>query len=411
MNNIKAKNTIKQWQKIGLHVDLDQGLIIRDGKTQNLEPMVLELLKLLINQPNQVVSKTYILNKIWGQKYVNDEALTKLVSKLRKALDDSPQSPKFIKTVPKKGYVLLVEERIVNHKPRAFVHLKVLIVMGVFISLLTTHFFINSDSLDQNAFNEVDQLYERAESHYYQYSRIENESAMKLYEEIIANNPNHALSQSGLANALVQKTLRWPNAINEPDVNHTNLIEAIDSGRLSTVQARLQLSRAEGLAKRAATLAPNDAKAQRTLGLVYATQQKFELAKAQYKKAIELDSNEWGAMINLSEIQQKEGNESLALTTMEAAFAAMTRVYKSQEVRIRPWYNKLAVTIAEKHLSLGNLSDAEIWFRQVRQSEPYNEDATLGLIHLLKRQGDFDNAQSICLEFQQKVKPDLSCKI
>ncbi len=417
MNSIDPTHIIKHWNSMGLVVDLNQGYITKAGGTMRLEPLVIDLLKILLKQPNEVVSKTDILEQLWSGKYVNDEALTKLISKLRKAFDDDPKKPQYIKTIPKKGYVLLFDT---NHttnpkiqKPPALRNKPIYWITALPLLLVfsLSFYFFKIQPQTPTKLNNIERLYDRAESHYYQYSRVENESALKLYEKIIATDPNHALSQSGLANALVQKTLRWPNKINEPAIKHTNLTDAIETGRLDNENAQLQLTRAEGLAKRATVLAPESAKAQRTLGLVYATMKKFKAAEQQYQKAIALDPNEWGAMINLSEIQEHAGKHKLALNTLKQAFAAMTRVYEKQEVLIRPWYAKLGVAIAEKSYRLDNLPDAEIWFRQVLEIEPFNEIATIGLINLLKQQGDTDTAKSLCYELKQKVSPQLGCDI
>ncbi len=395
---------IDHWRSNDLSVDLQHQTITREGIVTKLEPMVMELFQLLIKQPNQVISKTTIMDQLWPGKFVNDEALTKLVSKLRKALGDDPKNPAYIKTVPKKGYSLLYQpaHRKKNNHSRTWV---LLIPLATIVVLVLT--FDSSDNSQPT--DNLQQMYDRAESHYYQYTRLENESALKLYEKIIAADPEHALSQSGLANALVQKTLRWPNAINEPEISHNSLTESLAAGRLKNEQATLQLARAEGLALRATVLAPDNAKAHRSLGLVYAAQEKFAQAEKQYRQAIALDHNEWGALINLSELQSHAGDPTAALSSLKQAHAAMSRVYTADEVIIRPWYAKLGVVIADKSFELAQFSEAEIWYRQVLDFDPYNEAATMGLIKVLQQQGDQESANSLCFDLRQKVNPDVDC--
>lgn len=404
------QNVLNQWLKQGIQVNSAEQSITVNGQQIKVEPLVMELLEMLISQCNQVVHKDLIMNTLWQGKYVNDEALTKLVSKLRKALHDDPKQPKFIKTIPKKGYLLICETP--PEKPQSFLPLwlaAVVIFVLLLVMLLTIYTSPNANTEQIVQDSNIAVMYDRAESHYYQYSRLENESAIKLYEKIIAQDSNHALSQSGLANALVQKTLRWPNDIDSSKVNHINLSQTIESGRLNSKPAQQQLKRAEGLAERAVEQAPENAKAHRSLGLVYAAQQKFDLAEQQYLKAIELDPNEWGAMINLAEIQTIRGQAEKSLTTLQQAYQAMTISYQTEEVFIRPWYTKLAVLIAEKNLEFDQLSEAEVWFRKALDYDPYHQAALTGLMQILQDLGDFDAADALCFELQQKIDPNANC--
>ena len=402
---------LDQWQKYGIQVNPGTQSIGVNGQINKVEPLVMELLELLLTQPNKVVQKEHILDTLWQGKYVNDEALTKLVSKLRKALADDPKNPKFIKTVPKKGYLLICEQTDNQAKspfnPRV---LLVCIIAIVLVGLLTALYqATTSGSQDESPVDNLDIMYDRAESHYYQYSRLENESAIRLYEKIIAQDSNHALSQSGLANALVQKTLRWPHDILSDDHKHVSLEQSIASGNLDSESAQAQLKRAEGLAERAVNQAPNNAKAHRSLGLVFAAQQKFDLAQEQYLQAIELDPNEWGAMINLSEILSIKGQATESLDILMQAYQAMTINYTLDEVIIRPWYTKLAVLIAQKHMQLENVSEAEIWFRKAMDFDPYHKPAILGLMSILNESGNNDAAEALCFEIKQKIDPNEPC--
>lgn len=403
---------INHFKANGLIICHKKCTIQRNGQIIKVEPLVMELLQLLMSQPNQVIDKNTIMNALWRNKYVNDEALTKLVSKLRKALGDDPKSPKFIKTIPKKGYELLCDEALNNKDTSTLsttVIYKILLLafFTAFVILLINQYSTKRIETPQS--NNIDRLYKRANSHYYQYTRAENESALLLYEKIIASDPDHALSQSGLSNALVQQLIRWPEAIDQTPTYHANLLQSIAEGKLTTPKALQQLYRAEGLAKRATVLAPDNAIAHRSLGLVYAAQQKFNLAKKHYLKAIALDPNEWGAMINLSDIFANENNEAASLDILKQAHIAMTNVYDEQEVIIRPWYHKLAVIIAEKCIQAGQYSEAEIWYRQVLDSDPYNQAATLGLSEILKQYGDSKGAEKLCIELKHKLNPQLNC--
>jgi len=82
--------------------------IERAGKTVQLEPRAMMVLCFLASTPHEVFSRTEIMSAVWDDSIVNDEALTRIISLLRQALDDDPKRPRYIETIYKRGYRLLV---------------------------------------------------------------------------------------------------------------------------------------------------------------------------------------------------------------------------------------------------------------------------------------------------------------
>lgn len=68
----------------------------------------MQLLVLLVSRAEQIVSKREIRERVWNREAVSDDSLTAAVYQLRKALGDDSAHPRFIETVPKRGYRLLV---------------------------------------------------------------------------------------------------------------------------------------------------------------------------------------------------------------------------------------------------------------------------------------------------------------
>ena len=67
----------------------------------------MQLLCYLAARRGEVVSRTELFDTVWQDTIVNNEALTRSISALRKALDDDPKAPAFIETIHKRGYRLL----------------------------------------------------------------------------------------------------------------------------------------------------------------------------------------------------------------------------------------------------------------------------------------------------------------
>lgn len=72
------------------------------GTHTRLEPRIMQLLLLLTEKPNQVISRESLVSRIWNDYGGGDEGLTQGISALRKALSD--ESKQLIRTLPKKGY-------------------------------------------------------------------------------------------------------------------------------------------------------------------------------------------------------------------------------------------------------------------------------------------------------------------
>ena len=69
-----------------------------------LSPKAIDLLLLLVEHAGSLVTKDEILKAVWPDVAVTDNALTQVVSDLRHALGDSSSAPRYVETVPRRGY-------------------------------------------------------------------------------------------------------------------------------------------------------------------------------------------------------------------------------------------------------------------------------------------------------------------
>src|SRR5215469_13863484 len=71
----------------------------KDGKNPD------ELLILLVERSGELVTREEIIAKFWGEAFLDtDNAVNTAVRKIRQALEDSPELPRFVQTVSGKGY-------------------------------------------------------------------------------------------------------------------------------------------------------------------------------------------------------------------------------------------------------------------------------------------------------------------
>jgi TolB-like protein/DNA-binding winged helix-turn-helix (wHTH) protein len=91
----------------------------RGGEVLHLEPKVLHVLVYLLEHRDRVVEKSELLRAVWEETFVTENALTKAIGRLRQALDDQPQSPRYIQTVHTVGYRFVAEVVESGDEPRA----------------------------------------------------------------------------------------------------------------------------------------------------------------------------------------------------------------------------------------------------------------------------------------------------
>ena len=77
----------------------------RNGERVLLQDLPFRMLLALLRRPGQVVTRDELRAELWGETHVDAEAgLNTAAAKLREALGDSADAPRFIETLPKRGY-------------------------------------------------------------------------------------------------------------------------------------------------------------------------------------------------------------------------------------------------------------------------------------------------------------------
>jgi DNA-binding winged helix-turn-helix (wHTH) protein len=72
-----------------------------------LEPKLMDVLAFLAGRPGQVVSKDELIEGVWKLEFISEWVITRAVAKLRRALGDDAQHPRYIETISKRGYRLI----------------------------------------------------------------------------------------------------------------------------------------------------------------------------------------------------------------------------------------------------------------------------------------------------------------
>jgi TolB-like protein/DNA-binding winged helix-turn-helix (wHTH) protein/Tfp pilus assembly protein PilF len=87
-------------------LNLRSGELRRDGTPLKLPPQPAKLLVLLVSRAGEVVTRQELVEQLWGAETFVDfeQGLNFAVRQVRAVLDDDPDSPRFLETLPKRGY-------------------------------------------------------------------------------------------------------------------------------------------------------------------------------------------------------------------------------------------------------------------------------------------------------------------
>jgi serine/threonine-protein kinase len=88
-------------------VQPDLGRISHGEEVVHLRPQLMDLLVFLAQRAGELASKQEILDEVWPEEFVAESALTRCIAELRQALGDEAAQPRYIETVPKRGYRLI----------------------------------------------------------------------------------------------------------------------------------------------------------------------------------------------------------------------------------------------------------------------------------------------------------------
>jgi DNA-binding winged helix-turn-helix (wHTH) protein len=83
--------------------------LLADSREVALSPKAFEVLQLLLEHRPDVVDKETIAARVWPDTHVSDASLTVVVAEIRRALADTPESPRFVRTAHRRGYAFVAD--------------------------------------------------------------------------------------------------------------------------------------------------------------------------------------------------------------------------------------------------------------------------------------------------------------
>ena len=92
------------------------GALSRSGTPVKIQEQPFRLLLLLLERPGELVSRDELRQRLWpeGTHVDFDGSLNVILKRLRAAIDDDPENPRFIETIPRRGYRFIAPVSIIT---------------------------------------------------------------------------------------------------------------------------------------------------------------------------------------------------------------------------------------------------------------------------------------------------------
>jgi DNA-binding winged helix-turn-helix (wHTH) protein len=104
MRDPKPLNLHKIYRFASFRLNVPDCTLECNGKPLSLSPKAGEVLRVLLAHRGRVVEKQTLMNEVWPGIFVEENNLAFNISVLRKALGENAATPRYIETVPKRGY-------------------------------------------------------------------------------------------------------------------------------------------------------------------------------------------------------------------------------------------------------------------------------------------------------------------
>src|SRR5437867_8542065 len=91
-------------------VDLQSGELRKAGVKLKLTGQPIQVLAILLEHPGEIVAREQLQKRLWPDTFVDvDHNLNTAINKIREVLGDSAESPRFVETLPRRGYRFIGE--------------------------------------------------------------------------------------------------------------------------------------------------------------------------------------------------------------------------------------------------------------------------------------------------------------
>ncbi|HVE58789.1 MAG TPA: winged helix-turn-helix domain-containing protein [Pyrinomonadaceae bacterium] len=108
---------VQFYEFADFRLDVSQKVLRRGEETLAITPKVFDTLEFFLENAGRLLEKDELMQKIWQDHFVEESNLTSNIKTLRKMLGDDAAHPRFIETVPRRGYRFIAEVKTFGELP------------------------------------------------------------------------------------------------------------------------------------------------------------------------------------------------------------------------------------------------------------------------------------------------------
>ncbi|MCG7537729.1 winged helix-turn-helix domain-containing protein [Pseudoalteromonas sp. OOF1S-7] len=116
MNEVSFSRTVKSITLGSWKLDPKRQVLTDGDIEKELEPLLFRIISYLILNSDTIITRQNLVEDVWCQKYVDDNAINRAMSELRKTLKSENQKGMIVKTHYRKGYSLAIEPFVEYHQ-------------------------------------------------------------------------------------------------------------------------------------------------------------------------------------------------------------------------------------------------------------------------------------------------------
>lgn len=121
MQDLSSSRSVVRFDQFEL--DQHAGELRRDGTRIRLQEQPLQVLRILLEDPGKIIPREELQTRIWpSDTFVDfDHGINNAIKRLREALGDTAETPRFIETVPRRGYRFIAELEATKQRAQSLV--------------------------------------------------------------------------------------------------------------------------------------------------------------------------------------------------------------------------------------------------------------------------------------------------
>jgi serine/threonine-protein kinase len=349
-------------------LNLETGELRKSGTPLRLPPQPAKVLALLASHPGELITREALQQHLWnGDTNVDFElGLNSCIRRVRAVLRDDGEKPRYIETVPRRGYRFIASVELLSVAPRRRWWLRPALAAVVLAAVLLLALFTSRGG--RRAADPVAYKQFRKGQFFFEEFGPERGRSLAYYQDAVARDPGYALAWAGLANAYI----------------------AGNSG-LPPLPARDRFPKAKSAALRALEIDPRLTAGHTALAHVLWQDWQWDRAEQEFRKAIELSPEDPQALHLFSLFLSSLGRHEEALREARRG------------VDVDPVSAIVSFSLAHDLWMARRYDDAIAESRRILELHPGTLLAYNVIAHCYARKGMYREAE----EAFRKLKPDL----